>query len=127
MKKQIISTNKAPGALGAYSQAVKVGNMIITSGQIPIDPATGVLITDDVKKATERVLLNLTAVLEEAGAKLSDVVKTTIFLKDINDFSKVNEVYATFFNENEPARSCVQAGALPKDALLEIEVMAIVE
>ncbi|WP_461207256.1 RidA family protein [Clostridium sp. DL1XJH146] len=127
MKKKIISTDKAPGALGAYSQAVKVDNMIITSGQIPIDPATGDLIKDDVQKATEQVMVNLIAVLEEAGAKLSDVVKTTIFLQDIDDFSKVNEVYARFFTENEPARSCVQAGALPKDALLEIEVMAIIE
>lgn len=127
MKKQIISTKNAPAAIGPYSQAIKVGNLLFTSGQIPINPETGEFMNDDVQVATERVFQNIIAVLEEAGTTLDKVFKTTVFLRDMNDFAKVNEVYAKYFTEDQPARSCVQAGKLPKDALLEMEVVAIVE
>jgi 2-iminobutanoate/2-iminopropanoate deaminase len=127
MNKEIISTKKAPAALGPYSQAVKVGNLLFTSGQIPIDPATGDYLNDNIEMAAERVFLNLKAVLDEAGTSFDKVVKTTVFLKDLNDFVPFNEIYAKFFTENQPARSCVEVGKLPKDALVEIELVAIVE
>jgi 2-iminobutanoate/2-iminopropanoate deaminase len=127
MNKEIISTKKAPAALGPYSQAVKVGNLLYTSGQIPIDPATGDYLNDNIEMAAERVFLNLKAVLDEAGTSFDKVVKTTVFLKDLNDFVPFNEIYAKFFTENQPARSCVEVGKLPKDALVEIELVAIVE
>ncbi len=126
MEKVVISTKKAPAALGAYSQAIKVGDLLFTSGQLPIDPATGELVSDDIKKATERSMENLKAVLEEAGTSFDKVVKTVIFLKDMNDFAAVNEVYAKYFKENPPARSCVQVAKLPKDGLLEIELVATI-
>ncbi len=125
MEKQIINTNKAPGAVGPYSQAVKVGNLLFTSGQIPLDPATGKLVEGDIKKATERSLENIKALLEEAGTSFDKVVKTTVFVKDMGDFAAVNEIYAKYFTKDMPARSCVQV-ALPKDALVEIEVIALV-
>lgn len=127
MKKQIINTKNAPAAIGPYSQGVSIGNLIFTSGQIPIDPATGELINDDIVKAAERVMLNLKAILEEAGTSFENVIKTTVLLSDINDFQKVNEVYGKYFVKEQPARSCFQVGKLPKDALLEIEVIAIIE
>ena len=123
MKREIISTTKAPSAIGPYSQGVKIGELVYTSGQIPVNPATGEMETD-IKKATERSMNNVKAILEEAGTSLENIIKTTIFLKDINDFAAVNEVYATFFNANPPARSCVEVGKLPKDALIEIEAIA---
>ncbi|HGG0417311.1 TPA: RidA family protein [Clostridium sporogenes] len=126
MEKVVISTKKAPAALGAYSQAIKIGDLLFTSGQIPLDPATGELISDDITKATERSMENLKAVLEEAGTSFEKVVKTVIFLKDMNDFAAANEVYAKYFKENPPARSCVQVGKLPKDALVEIELVAMI-
>ncbi|KEI82064.1 RidA family protein [Clostridium botulinum] len=126
MEKVVISTKKAPAALGAYSQAIKIGDLLFTSGQIPLDPATGELISDDIKKATERSMENLKAVLEEAGTSFEKVVKTVIFIKDMNDFAAVNEVYGKYFKENPPARSCVQVGKLPKDALVEIELVAMI-
>lgn len=126
MEKVVISTKKAPAALGAYSQAIKIGDLLFTSGQIPLDPATGELISDDITKATERSMENLKAVLEEAGTSFDKVVKTVIFLKDMNNFAAVNEVYAKYFKENPPARSCVQVGKLPKDALVEIELVAMI-
>ena len=126
MEKIVISTTKAPGAVGPYSQAIKVGNFLFTSGQIPLDPATGSLVTGDIKKATERSLENLKAVLEEAGSSFDKVVKTTVFIVDMNDFAAVNEVYAKYFTKNTPARSCVQVAKLPKDALVEIELIALV-
>ncbi|GCD09130.1 RidA family protein [Clostridium tagluense] len=125
MEKQIISTIKAPAALGPYSQAVKVGNMVYTSGSLAINAATGEFINDDIKKATAQSLENLKVILEEAGTSLDKVVKTLVFLKDMNDFADMNEVYAQYFTSNPPARSCVQAAKLPKDALVEIEVIAI--
>lgn len=126
MEKEIISTKNAPGAIGPYSQAVKVGNMIFTSGQLPLDPENGKLISDDIKKAAQRSLLNLKAVLEAAGSSLDKVVKAVVFVKDLNDFAAINEVYAEFFTANQPARSCVQVSKLPMDALLEIELVAFV-
>lgn len=127
MDKMIISTAKAPAALGPYSQAVKVGNLLYTSGQLAINAETGEFINDDIQKATAQSLDNVKAILEEAGTSLDKVVKTLVFLKDMNDFAAMNEIYAKYFHSNPPARSCVQAGKLPKDALVEIEVIAIVE
>lgn len=124
--KEIISTEKAPGAIGPYSQAVKAGNIVFCSGQIPIDPATGNFVSEDVTEQTEQVLKNLSAVLEAAGASFNDVVKTTVFLADMNDFVAMNEVYAKYFSENKPARATVQAARLPRDARVEIECIAVV-
>lgn len=124
--KEIIATENAPGAIGPYSQAVKTGNMVFCSGQIPIDPATGEFISDDVAEQTEQVLKNLSAVLAAAGTNLNNVVKTTVFLADMNDFTAMNEVYSKFFSENKPARATVQAARLPKDARVEIECIALV-
>lgn len=126
MEKKIISTTNAPGAVGPYSQAVKVGNLVFTSGQIPLDPATGELVGGDVKKAAERSLENVKAILEAAGTSLDKVVKTTVFVKNMSDFAAVNEVYAKYFDKDMPARSCVEV-KLPKDALVEIEVIALAE
>ena len=123
MEKQIIQTKKAPSAIGPYSQGVRVGGLIFTSGQIPLNPITGEL-ENDIKKATKQSMENVKAILEEAGTTLNKVVKSTIFLKDINDFAVVNEVYGSYFNENPPARSCVEVAKLPKDAVIEIEVIA---
>lgn len=127
MQKEIISTKNAPGAIGPYSQATKVGNLVYTSGQLPIDNGTGELVTDDIKKAAAASLDNVKAILEEAGTSLDKVVKTLVFLKDLNDFAAVNEVYAQYFTENYPARSCVEVAKLPKDAKIEIEVIALAE
>lgn len=126
MKKEIISTNKAPGAVGPYSQAVKVGNLLFTSGQIPLDPSTGELVSGDIKKATERSLENIKALLDEAGTSFDKVVKTTVYVKNMSDFAAVNEVYAKYFQKDMPARSCVEV-KLPKDALVEVEVIALVD
>ncbi len=123
--KEIISTENAPGAIGPYSQAIKAGGMIFCSGQIPIDPATGNFVSDVVSEQTEQVLKNLSEVLKAAGASLNDVVKTTVFLADMNDFAEMNEVYGRFFSENKPARATVQAARLPRDAKVEIECIAL--
>lgn len=126
MEKKIISTKNAPAAIGPYSQAVKTGNLVFTSGQIPLDPQTGELVNDDIKKATERSMENVKAILEESGTSLDKVVKTTVFIQDMNDFAAVNEVYGRYFTENQPARSCVEVAKLPKGAKVEIEVTAYV-
>ena len=123
--KETISTDNAPGAIGPYSQAVKTGNMVFCSGQIPIDPVTGEFVSGDVAEQTRQVLKNLSAVLEAAGADLNNVVKTTVFLADMNDFTAMNEVYAEFFSENKPARATVQAARLPRDARVEIDCIAV--
>ena len=125
--KEIISTEDAPGAIGPYSQAIKAGNMIFCSGQIPIDPATGEFVSDDVAEQTEQVLKNLKAVLEAAGATLADVVKTGVFLADMNDFAVMNEVYAKYFDANKPARATVQAARLPRDTRVEIDCIAVID
>jgi 2-iminobutanoate/2-iminopropanoate deaminase len=124
--KQVISTEKAPGAIGPYSQAIKTGNMIFCSGQIPIDPATGEFVSQDVTEQTEQIFKNLTAVLEAAGASLDDVVKTTVFLADMGEFAAMNDVYSRHFVDNKPARATVQAAKLPRDARVEIECIAVV-
>jgi len=119
-----ILTDKAPKPIGPYSQAVQYGNLVFTSGQIPIDPATGSMVTGDIVKETEQVFANLAAVLAAAGTDLSRAVKVTVFLTDMGQFSKVNEVYARHFREPFPARSTVQVAALPKGVAIEIEVTA---
>ena len=121
---ETISTKNAPAAIGPYSQAIKVGNLIYTSGQIPIDPATGTLVAGGIKEQTRQSLLNVQAILKEAGISMSSVVKTTVFMADMNDFADMNAVYAEFFTEPYPARSAVAVKALPKGALVEIEVVA---
>ena len=121
---KIFSTKKAPAAIGPYSQAVQVGNLVYTSGQIPIDPATGAFVEGGIKEQTCQSLTNVKAILEEAGLKMSNVVKTTVFMADMNDFTDMNAVYAEFFSEPYPARSAVAVKTLPKGALVEIEVVA---
>ena len=121
---EVVSTENAPGAIGPYSQAIKVNGMVFCSGQIPIDPSTGQFVSDDVAAQTEQVLKNLDAVLRAAGSSLGSVVKTTVFLADMNDFAAMNDVYGKFFSENKPARATVQAARLPRDAKVEIECIA---
>ena len=122
--KKVINTNQAPAAIGPYSQAIQVGNLVYTSGQIPIDPATGQLVEGGIKEQTRQSLTNIKAILEEAGLSMNNVVKTTVFLADMNDFADMNSVYAEFFSEPYPARSAVAVKTLPKGALVEIEVVA---
>lgn len=121
--KKIINTEHAPAAIGPYSQGLIVGDLVYTSGQLPLNPQTKVLETE-IKAATKQSLENCKAILEAAGASLDKVFKTTVFVKDLNDFAAVNEIYGTYFNENPPARSCVQVAKLPMDAPIEIEVIA---
>ncbi len=123
--KEIIATKNGPGAIGPYSQAVKANGFVFVSGQICIDPATGQLVAGDVRAQTERVLLNLKGILEAAGSGLDKVVKTSVFLKSMNDFAAMNEVYARYFTANPPARATVEVARLPKDVLVEIEVVAL--
>lgn len=123
----VISTSNAPAAIGPYSQAIKMGNLIFTSGQIPLDPATGQVITGTAEVQTHQVLTNLKAVLEAADTSLDKVIKTTVFIKNMNDFAAINEVYGSYFTAIPPARSCVEVARLPKDVLVEIEAVAYVE
>ena len=123
---EVVSTEKAPGAIGPYSQAIKANGMIFCSGQIPIDPATGNFVSDDISEQTEQVFKNLLAVLEAGGSGFAKVVKTTVFLADMNDFAAMNEVYSKYFVENKPARATVQAARLPRDAKVEIDCIALV-
>lgn len=122
--KNIISTDKAPAAIGPYSQAIEVNGMVYTSGVIPVDPATG-NIPDGSAEQAKQALTNLSNLLEAAGTSMNNVVKTTVFIKEMNDFATINEVYATFFTDAFPARSCVEVARLPKDVMLEIEAIAI--
>ena len=122
--KKVISTQQAPAAIGPYSQAIQVGNLVYTSGQIPIDPATGNFVEGGIKEQTRQSLTNVKAILEEAGLSMADVVKTTVFMADMNDFADMNSVYAEFFAVPYPARSAVAVKTLPKGALVEIEVVA---
>jgi len=124
--KQKIETKNAPAALGPYSQAVKAGNTLYISGQVPIVPETGEFAGDDLKIQTEQALKNIKAILTEAGADMSNVVKTTVLLKDMADFATMNEIYATFFTGIYPARATYQVCALPKNALIEIEAVAVI-
>ena len=124
--KEVISTPKAPAAIGPYSQAIKVGDLVYTSGQIPIDPATGSFVEGGIKEQTRQSLLNVKAILEAAGLTMGNVVKTTVFMADMNDFADMNAIYAEFFAKPYPARSAVAVKTLPKGALVEIEVVAAV-
>lgn len=125
--KKVISTDKAPAAIGPYSQAIEVNGMIFTSGVIPIDPATNTLVEGDITVQATQAIGNLAALLKEAGSSCDSVIKTTVFIKDMNDFGKVNEIYAGFFKGECPARSCVEVARLPKDVLIEIEAIALKE
>jgi len=125
MAKEVISTRKAPAAIGPYSQAVIAGGFIFLSGQIPLDPTTGAVVEGGIEAQTERVLKNLQAVLEDAGASMDDVVKTTVYLTDLGLFAAMNQVYGHFFPTNSPARATVQVARLPKDVLIEIEAVAL--
>ncbi|HKR01950.1 MAG TPA: RidA family protein [Pyrinomonadaceae bacterium] len=123
--REIIKTESAPAAIGPYSQAVRAAGLVFASGQIPTDPKTGQFVEGGIAEQTEQVMRNLTAVLEAAGTNLERVVKTTVFLADMNDFSAMNEVYGRYFKENPPARATVQAARLPRDARVEIELIAL--
>ena len=125
MKKKVIQTDKAPKAIGPYSQAIQAGNLLFLSGQIPLDPASGELVKGDIREQARRVLENLKGVLESQHLGMEDVVKVTIFLKDIGNFNQVNEVYATYFPSSPPARSTVEVARLPRDAGIEIEAIAL--
>lgn len=126
MKIETIASNAAPKAIGPYSQAIRAGDFLFCSGQIPLDPETQALITGDIKAQTERVCLNLKAVLHAAGSDFSKVVKTTCYLKDMNQFASFNEVYEKFFGSAKPARATVEVARLPKDVLVEIDLVAVV-
>ena len=127
MKLDAVHTDKAPAALGPYSQAMKVGNFLFLSGQIPVNPSTGELITSGIQDETRQCLENAKAILDEAGTSLGKVVKATVFIKDMDQFGKINEVYAEYFKENKPARSCVEVARLPKDINIEIEMIAVID
>jgi len=122
-----VKTDRAPGAIGPYSQAIKAGGFVFVSGQIPIDPSTGQFVAGGVAEQTEQVLKNLSAVLEASGTSLARVVKTTVFLADMSDFAAMNEVYGRFFTTEPPARATVAAAGLPRDARVEIELVALLE
>ncbi len=122
--KKVISTDKAPAAIGPYSQAIKAGDFVYASGQIPIDPSSGAIVAGDIKAQAEQSLKNLKSVLEAAGCAMYDVIKTTVFITDMANFAAVNEIYAKYFDKDCPARSCVAVKELPKAALVEIEAVA---
>lgn len=123
--KNVIKTDKAPQAIGPYSQAIEVNGMVYTSGVVPIDPATGNVVEGDIKVQATRVFDSMKALLEAAGSSCEDVVKTTVFIKDMNDFAALNEIYAEYFTDDFPARSCVEVARLPKDVLIEMEAIAL--
>ena len=122
--KNIISTDKAPAAIGPYSQAIEINDMIFTSGIIPINPANGTLVDGGIEEQTKQVFDNMKGLLEDAGSSLDKIIKTTVFIKNMEDFSRVNEVYASYFTGDFPARSCVEVARLPKDVLIEVEAIA---
>jgi 2-iminobutanoate/2-iminopropanoate deaminase len=126
MRKQIIETTDAPKAIGPYSQAVRAGDLLFLSGQIPLDPATGEIVTGDAARQAKQVMSNLGAVLRAAGATFDEVVRSTIYLVDLGDFAKVNEVYGSYFSTEPPARATVQVAALPRGASVEIDMIAYV-
>jgi len=125
--REIVTTTEAPGAIGPYSQAVRIENLVYTSGQIAIDPRTGQFVDGDIAVQTELVLKNLKAILEAGGSSMASVIKTVIFLKDMNDFSTVNEIYGRYFSSSYPARSCVAVESLPKGAKIEVEAVALID
>jgi 2-iminobutanoate/2-iminopropanoate deaminase len=124
MPKEIVTTDRAPAAIGPYSQAVKLGNLVFTSGQIPLDPSSGTLVEGDITVQAEQVLQNLAALLEDCGTSIGKVVKTTCFLTNLDDFQEFNDVYARYFGEGQPARSTVQVSRLPAGAIVEIDCIA---
>ena len=126
MGKRVIQTEKAPKAIGPYSQAIQAGNFLFLSGQVPLDPKTGELVKGDIRKQTRQVLENLKGVLESENLEMKDLVKVTIFLKDIGNFNQVNEVYAAYFPSSPPARSTVEVTRLPRDAEIEMEAIALI-
>jgi 2-iminobutanoate/2-iminopropanoate deaminase len=125
--KEIIMTEKAPSAIGPYSQAVKYGNLVFTSGSLGVDPVTGLFVEGGIQAQTKQCLENIKAILEASGSSLQNVLKATVFIKDMNDFPKVNEIYGQYFTEKQPGRSCVEVARLPKDGLVEIETIAFIE
>ncbi len=125
MSKEVVRSDRAPLPIGPYSQAIRAGGLLFLAGQLALDPATGQFLAGDIKTQTRRALENLAAVLEAAGSSMDRVVKTTVFLKDMNDFGAMNEEYASFFRELPPARTTIQAGRLPRDALVEIDLIAL--
>jgi 2-iminobutanoate/2-iminopropanoate deaminase len=125
--KKVICTKEAPGAIGPYSQAIEANGFVFVSGQTPLSPSTGEIVSDDVKEQTKQSLDNVKTILQARGLNVEHIVKTTIFLKDMNDFNAVNEVYANAFNGSYPARSCVEVARLPKDVRVEIEAIAVVK
>lgn len=127
MNKKIINTESAPAAIGPYSQSILAGNILFISGQLPIDPETGKFAGNDIKSQTEQSLKNIESILEKAGCTMDNVVKTTVLLNDMGDFAKMNEVYAKFFTKDYPARAAYEVAKLPKDALVEIEAVAVVD
>jgi len=124
MNKRIIKTDQAPAAIGPYSQAVRIGNMLYTSGQIALDPRSGEFISGEIEQETERTLENISAILKADGLSLDNIVKTTVYLTDLRYFTRMNQIYEKYFSENKPARACVQVAALPKGAKVEIEAIA---
>ena len=125
MMKQVIQTNNAPQAIGPYSQAIMANDTLYVSGQIPVIPATGVIVSDQVEQQARQVMENVKAVVEAAGLTLDHVVKTNVFIKNMDDFAKINAVYSEYFKENCPARACVEVARLPKDVLLEMDAIAV--
>ena len=125
MEKQVVNTDQAPAAIGPYSQALKIGEMVFVSGQIPIDPATGDIVQGDIKAQTRQVLTNLNAVLKAAGSSLEEAVKTTVYITNMDEFAQVNEVYSEFFKDQPPARACVEVSRLPKGVAVEIDAIAV--
>ncbi len=127
MELKVIHTDKAPGAVGPYSQAVLAGNLLFLSGQIPINPATGELVKSSIEEETRQCLENAKAILEEAGTTLENVIKATVFIKDMDQFGRINKVYGQYFHTHKPARACVEVARLPKDVNVEIEMIAVVK
>jgi 2-iminobutanoate/2-iminopropanoate deaminase len=125
MEKRAVKTENAPAAIGPYEQAIRVGDFLYTSGQIAMDPATGEMVKGDIEAETERVLKNLEAILSADGMTFNNVIKTTVYLADMGNFARMNQVYESFFSANKPARSCVQAAGLPKGAAVEIDIIAV--
>ena len=125
--REAVSTSAAPAAIGPYSQAVRAGSLVFVSGQIPLDPETGTMVAGDIGVQTHRVFRNLSGILDAAGSSLDRVVRTTVYLADMNDFAAMNEVYATYFSNPAPARATIQAARLPRDARVEIDVIALVD
>ena len=124
MSKRIIQTELAPAAIGPYSQAIRIGDFLYTSGQIALDPKSGKFLSGEIKEETEQTLKNISAILQADGLELENVIKTTVYLSDLNDFAQMNQIYEKYFSKNKPARACVQVAALPKGAKIEIDAIA---